>query len=337
MLPEQWRKGKIIGLREAYELNQDIDDLIYGFKSYYRKCKRERRSFVVAQMFESVHQVDEIDFIQFCKDLVRDHAEDYALSTLKKRDDIIRRIEGFRAQVYMSDIDYQFLVDLRLWLKTQKSRMDTQLSDNYIASILVVLRYFVNEARRRKLILSDPFVGFKIKRTAKVIEVHNEVELSMIENVDLSGKKYYYEVVRDRYLWMCYTGMRFSDMGEIGRENVDKKMLKYIARKTRKSKGKTGRVPFHLFDNKAYLLFEKYGFNWGPYSNRDFNVRIKDIMRFAKIDKHVTAHTARHSFKSILLERGYPIYIISEMMAHSSIRTTEDYGSVSDQAVLRKY
>jgi site-specific recombinase XerD len=50
----------------------------------------------------------------------------------------------------------------------------------------------------------------------------------------------------------------------------------------------------------------------------------------------MTVHGARHTFKSMMLERGYPLHIIAEMMAHSSTSTTAKYGSVSDNAILKK-
>lgn len=333
--PDQWRKGRVVRRRDAHDLNEYLDNIIYSFNRYYRSCRTQNRCFSIEGMIESLDRVDEVSFLSFARDLVRDQSGDYAKSTNQKRDDVLGRLSGFRSEVYMSEITYQFLVDFRQWLKRQMSKRKKRLSDNYITSILVVLRYMVNEARRRQLITIDPFVGFRMQRTAKVIVVHDEREIDLIERLDLSAHPYLV-AVRDRYLWMCYTGMRFSDVERISRVNVEDGLLKYVAGKTRRSKGKEGRVPMHLFDDKAYVLLEKYGFAWRAYSNKYFNERIKDVMILAKIDKHVSAHTARHSFKSIMLERGYPIHIIAEFMAHSSTVTTESYGKISDGAVMRK-
>ena len=72
-------------------------------------------------------------------------------------------------------------------------------------------------------------------------------------------------------------------------------------------------------------------------SNVKYNEYLKAAVLYAKIDKQVTTHWARHTGATMLVNEGIPMHIIQHILGHSSIRETErTYAKVLDRSIVEQ-
>jgi integrase len=145
-------------------------------------------------------------------------------------------------------------------------------------------------------------------------------EIKRIESTD------YNHIVKWYFLLSCYTGIRYGDCNDIQNKVVDNNGKRLIL-----STSKTGEIISVKLSNTVLSIIDKLGEKIP--TNEQCNRVLKELAVFAKIDKNLTFHMARHSFAVNSASLGFPVEVVSKLLGHSSIRTTAIYYKLTDSKV----
>ena len=222
---------------------------------------------------------------------------------------------------------------------------------NTIGTRIKVLKTFMNEAYERKLHTNT---DFKRKAFGKPYEETkniylNESELTTLYHLDLSANKKL-DHVRDWFLIGAYTGLRFSDLERLSKDNINGS----IEIKTKKT-GQNVVIPIHPI---VRGMLEKYDYTLPRViSNQKFNEYIKEVAKRADIDEDVyveetkgglkvtttekkynlvSAHTARRSFATNAYLAGVPTIQIMKMTGHATEKAFMSYIKISEHENAQK-
>lgn len=200
----------------------------------------------------------------------------------------------------------------------------------------------MQHAMAHKWITHDPFIGKKYQRTYTERQYLTENELKSVMELDLKALPRL-EVVRDTFVFCCFTGLAFCDIKSLLRSNIttDSEGNTWI-RKAREKTGEMSIIPMLAVPRK---IVEKYAGHpivlqkdvvLPVITNQKMNAYLKEIADLARVEKHLTTHLARHTFATLSLSNHVPIESISKMLGHSDIRTTQIYAKTQDKTIYER-
>lgn len=142
--------------------------------------------------------------------------------------------------------------------------------------------------------------------------------------------------MRDAFLVGCYTGLRFSDIKTLRKEHFDKEWINKLMIKTQTIVN----IPYtKLFDNKLSRIIEKYGNDIGNLTRQiGGNGETNRILRYAlnkvKAERNITFHSSRHTFATLLGQKGVDLPTIQKLLGHKKITTTEIYREINKKTII---
>ena len=141
-------------------------------------------------------------------------------------------------------------------------------------------------------------------------------------------------MVRNPFLFSCFTGMRYSDIIKLRWKEVEQSngrtRLVFRQQKTRSQE-------YMDLNEQAVSLMGERGaedqlvFPGWEWNTALFNYYLRAWVKSAGIKKRISFHCARHTFATMLLTLGVDIYVVSKLLGHSSVKTTQVYAKIVDE------
>lgn len=325
--PEQFARGCVVNTELADALNFTLFSMIRDVEAVELDYIKKGVEVTLPLLKEAVksHLSPSAKLTDFGQEVVGQSERN--LLTKQNYKTLFNNLDKFKSGVRVTDIDYNFVVAYDKWLRSSGIAHNTRVSR------LRLLRAVVNEAKKRDIISSNPFDRFRIQQMVSKKGYITKEQLHALEGMKLKG---YEGIVRDAFLVGCYTGLRFSDITALRQSHIKDGWLVIRMLKTKY----TVEIPVAtLFDGKMLRLVEKYSGDIGKLTkqlgnNAAVNRTLHDLLAIVGADPKITFHSSRHTFATLLGQQGVDISVVSKLLGHRKLQTTEIYREVDRTGII---
>ncbi|MDD3739129.1 MAG: site-specific integrase [Lentimicrobiaceae bacterium] len=306
-----------------------LDNINIKTNKFILNANINEQSVELEQIFDFVFNNKKADKNIYYKDFVTDyinaHKNTYKDSVIKMWRCKLNVLLQYKPNLQLKDITSNFLDDYYNYLLNETN------NGKYSANThLKILRKFTNIAFKRGLIDKYAFDNFKIPTAHGTRTFLTSNEIKQIEQFRLTTNNKQIKNVCTYFLFSCFTGLRFSDIYNLHFSNIiDDLNIKYLNITMEKTQEKI-LIPLN---KKALDLIDFTKTKdkvFDVLSNQKTNSYLKVVADFCNIDKNLTFHVARHTFATLGLTLGIPIAVISKLLGHANISTTQIYAKITN-------
>ena len=337
------RKQRLVGKSAmAVSVNQKLDECAALIHACFHEFNERKETFTATDVRDAYQR-------QIRRQaLILESFSEYLAQT-KERIGIDRALKTFKLRTYqlslpreyvqkkhkvsgipLSQLDKAFIEGFVYYLT-----IDRRLKRSSISSALSTLQTIVRMAVKKGVLDFYPFLGYSYERSKGEPRSITQDELQKIINLMIEGENY--RIVRDLFVFFCFTGLAISDIRNLREENIVLEEGE-LCIKGRRMKTKT---PYRVqVLPPAWAIMERYR---GKRAGFVFEVPTTDIIlngmhhiqRNIGMETPLTFHMARHTFATtICLSNGISMETLSKMLGHSNIGTTQIYGKITDHKIL---
>ncbi|MCG1034833.1 site-specific integrase [Polaribacter sargassicola] len=349
----EWnRKNKSIlkSSNDATSANQLIKSYRNEIEAHINDLKRKGQSYnhdllknFIKQKFSTKNEKPKQKDLFYAFDLfIKSKSKIYAPVTINSYKNSLTHLKNY----VNNDEVLTFTKLNKVWFEKYLHFLKTKLKhspgtrSNQIKNIKSVLNY----AHELELHDFTKYQSIKKEKTNTSNIYLSESEIEQLSNTDFV--KTNEAQIIDSFVFICLTGIRFSDYSKISKNNfslIDGHwFINFQQTKTKKE------VSVPIVHKKACELLLKYDFELPKYTNAYFNRRLKEVLKlynlfseeiilhkeklnglFIKRDL-ITIHTGRRTFATNLFLKNTPINLIMAATGHETEKAFRTYIKASE-------
>ena len=335
---------------ESFQINMLLNLLEERVISFHRTLKMEGKPVtpaILKSLLKDSGQHPQLSgknqFIEHFQEFIEHRRISHSKSTIFKYHTTLRHLKDFskkyNIELSFDNIDLKFYDKIMAYFISDLGHLN-----NSIAKNIKMLKTFLNWATEREYNKKLEYLRFKTKeKDAQNIALSLD-ELMTLYNLNLSEDKIL-DKIRDLFCLGCLTGMRFSDIINLKKENLKENEIHIMVQKTKENLI----IPLNDFTRQ---IINKYDGCLPIVKNVFMNKKLKVLAEMAGINESITltrfsgsetvkivkpkfmfvsSHTARRTFVTLSLEQGMRAEMVMSITGHTDYKSFKKYIKLTDK------
>ena len=276
--------------------------------------KRLLEASILGEDLAKIKKNTNIGFYDYASNKLEKSKGLLAKGTYLHKKSYLKKVVTFRPHLKLKDVNKDCVTDLETYCRSIGNR------ENTVWSTTKYLKTVISEAVQDGTLIINPLKGFKgakyIDPLREVLTANEVLSLEAFADNPLNNPRLTH--VASWFVLSCYTGLRYADLVTF-KGLVNGKVLLQTH--------KTSSIVSIFATDQIIRSIARL--NKPIYSNQKCNEYIKATLAILGIDKKISFHSARHSFSVNFLNNGGRIEILSKILGHSTLKTTQIYAKIS--------
>ncbi len=233
-----------------------------------------------------------------------------------------------KEDIKLDEIDGKLLDQLKRHLLDERG-----VSNDHARRVISQLKQVINYAYLYEYTDKNTIQGFKVERSSQKDLIYlEEHELDRLMHYPIASPKL--RQAADLFKFQCWTGLSYADLVRFNIENLDRDKDGDWISYTRNKNGKSEAILPLL--HEAEEILKQYNYQLPFFLYNKYRIYLKEVADIVGIQKNITTHVGRKTFGMIMLNSGVALEVVSKMLGHKSVKTTQDvYAKVLRKRVAK--